>query len=95
MAWFVNFLKQFDDNHNNLFCVSGTKNVAKQMKKISCGTQETEGKSWFPELSDKCKIHFILSMTFVAICCVHTIRQKYQSPFVLLYEELCSVCHKA
>ena len=33
----------------------GTKNVAKSMKKISCGTKKAEGKSWFVELSDKCK----------------------------------------
>ena len=32
-----------------------TKNVAKSIKKISCGTKKTEGKSWFVELSDKCK----------------------------------------
>ena len=33
----------------------GTKNIAKSMRKISCGTKKTEGKSWFVELSDKCK----------------------------------------
>ena len=33
----------------------GTKNVAKSMKKISCGSKKTEGKSWFVELLDKCK----------------------------------------
>ena len=31
----------------------GTKNVAKLMKGISCGTKKTEGKTWFLELSDK------------------------------------------
>ena len=40
------------------FCISGTKNVAKQMRKIACGTQKTEGKSSFPELSDKCKLFY-------------------------------------
>ena len=30
-----------------------TKNVAKSMKKISCGSKKAEG--WFVELSDKCK----------------------------------------
>lgn len=34
---------------------TGTKNVAKNMEKVSCGTQKTQGKTWFPELSDKCK----------------------------------------
>ena len=29
--------------------------MAKSMRKISCGTQKTEGKSWFVELSDKCE----------------------------------------
>ena len=33
----------------------GTKNVAKSMKKISCGSKKAEGKSWFVELSDKRK----------------------------------------
>ena len=35
------------------FLPSGTKNVAKQMKKITCGAQKTEGNTWFLELSDK------------------------------------------
>ena len=29
--------------------------MAKNMKKISCVTKKAEGKSWFVELSDKCK----------------------------------------
>ena len=33
----------------------GTKNVAKSMRKISCGAKKSEGKSWFVELSDKCE----------------------------------------
>ena len=33
----------------------GMKNVAKSMKKISCGIKKAEGKSWFVELLDKCK----------------------------------------
>ena len=32
----------------------GTKNVAKSMRKISCGAKKTEEKSWFVELSNKC-----------------------------------------
>ena len=47
----VNILKQ------NTFCISiafqVVKTVATQMN-IVCGTQETEVKSLFPELSDKC-----------------------------------------
>ena len=38
------------------YALLGTKNVAKSMRKISCGTKKTEGKSWFVELSDKCKL---------------------------------------
>ena len=33
----------------------GTKNVAKCTKMISCGSKKAEEKSWFVELSDKCK----------------------------------------
>ena len=46
----------------------GTKNVAKSMRKISCGTKKTEGKSWFVELSDKCK-----SLTCVHVSLQHNI----------------------
>ena len=32
---------------------TGTKNVAKKMTKLAVGTKKTQGKTWFPELSDK------------------------------------------
>ena len=32
---------------------AGTKNVAKKMAKIAVGTKKAQGKTWFPELSDK------------------------------------------
>ncbi len=34
----------------------GTKNVAKGMKKLAIGTKKAQGKTWFPELSDKRKL---------------------------------------
>ena len=34
----------------------GTKNVAKEIKKIAHGAKKLEGVSWWPELSDKCKV---------------------------------------
>ena len=33
----------------------GTKNVGKEMKKVSQGLKRNCGKTWFPELSDKRK----------------------------------------
>ena len=33
----------------------GTKNVGKEMKKVSQGLKRNRGKTWFPELSDKRK----------------------------------------
>ena len=79
------------DNDRYVFFL-GTKNVAKNMKKISCGSKKTEGISWFVELSDKCKSskYLVVSDTIV-----HVFRQKYKSSSVLLHEELCSVSNKA
>ena len=48
-------------HHKNTHPHTGTKNVAKKMKKVSCGTKKTQGKTWFPELSDKCKQKFMLA----------------------------------
>ena len=36
---------------------TGTKNVAKMLKKVSVGTVAQRGKTWFPELSDKSMSH--------------------------------------
>ena len=41
------------------FCVSGTKNVAKSLKKIMEGRVRDKGVTWFPELVDKRKCLFI------------------------------------
>ncbi|XP_064398007.1 uncharacterized protein LOC135344697 [Halichondria panicea] len=43
----------------------GTKNVAKKMTKLAVGTKKTQGKTWFPELSDKrksTKVHLYYCM---------------------------------
>lgn len=40
--------------HNNSFG-TGTKNVAKEMKKITEGRVKERGKKWFPDLADKSK----------------------------------------
>ena len=46
----IHFVRQIFHKSVDLL---GTKNVAKQMNKVSCGTQKAAGKTWFPELSDK------------------------------------------
>ncbi len=33
--------------------------MAKSMKKIAIGTKKAQGKTWFPELSDKRKLLFM------------------------------------
>ena len=40
------------DSYSN---VTGTKNVAKEMKKITQGRVADRGKKWFPQLTDKRK----------------------------------------
>ena len=52
MAWYgIKFyLVCIDCNH------AGTKNVAKELKKICAGTVKTRDKTWFAELSDKGRI---------------------------------------
>ena len=46
----------------------GTKNVAKSMRKISCGTKKSEGKSWFVELSDKCEWSHTSETNIISLC---------------------------
>ena len=41
--------------HVHVYTCIGTKNVARAMKKVSVGTVAARNKTWFPELSDKCK----------------------------------------
>ena len=36
--------------------ISGTKNAAKEIKKVCAGPKRTEGKIWFSELADKSMI---------------------------------------
>ena len=46
--------------------ILGTKNVSKEIKKVTQGLVRDRGKVWFPELSDKCKNLLIkLSCTLV------------------------------
>ena len=36
---------------------TGTKNVAREMKKVAVGKVSAMGKTWFPSLSDKSELH--------------------------------------
>lgn len=40
-------------------CSLGTKSVAKQLYKITHGCRRDMGITWFPELTDKCKLTYI------------------------------------
>ena len=48
----------------NVQCVTlGTKNVGKEIKKVSQGRVRDRGKTWFPELSDKRECDYIIQDT--------------------------------
>lgn len=61
----LNLINSFDTWHGNVItiihvrifvsynCISGTKNVGKEMKKITEGRARDRGKTWFPQLVDK------------------------------------------
>ena len=66
---------------------TGTKNVAKEIKKIATGTAKTEGQKWFGELSDK-RMFILYYTIYMYVLYVYNYRKKYQGPPVLLYEEL-------
>ena len=58
MVWYQNLLVCIDCNH------AGTKNVAKEMKKICAGPVKARDKTWFAQLSDKgmcCVVLFFFS----------------------------------
>ena len=80
------------------FCISGTKNVAKQMRKIACGTQRLKESLGFQSCQTNVS-YSIVSLRFVVILYIIImdiqIRQNYKGPLVLLYEKLFSICHKA
>ena len=55
--------------HVHVHVYTGTKNVARVMKKVSVGTVAARNKTWFPELSDKsksntCRYYVIMYMCF-------------------------------
>ena len=50
-------------------CTIGTKNVAKQMKKIAQGARKWEGNKWFDELSDKCMFILFCVYSYSVNCC--------------------------
>ena len=70
------------------FCL-GTKNVGKQMLKISSGLVRNKGVSWFPEFVDKskCIIHIVLFYGET-----HSFRKKHQNPPLLGHEKLWGKC---
>ena len=51
MAWYCNLYVVVNERYYKL----GTKNVAKQVMKISQGTVKDRGRTWFPEIVDKRK----------------------------------------
>ena len=62
----------------------GTKNVAKELKKITTGLVKNRDVTWFPQLIDKRKLMFL---DLITITCI-LIRTQYQDPPILGYEEL-------
>ena len=50
--------------HGILFhgCYTGTKNVARELKKVSVGRVAAGGKTWFPELADKSKSYIVCAL---------------------------------
>ena len=57
---------------NGRYPLVGTKNVAKEMKKISEGRVRDRGVTWFPELVDKRKdICCIMFLSLVSACIYH------------------------
>ena len=57
-------------------CLKGTKNVAKELEKITKGPVKTRGVTWFPELADKSEIICLLLQHYNMYMCVseHSIK---------------------
>lgn len=58
----------------------GTKNVAKEMKKVSEGLVRNRGVTWFPELADKCScvcVTLVYDTTVYQYYCVHAYTCMY------------------
>ena len=83
-TWHGEYGQQRSNEHCRSSCLSGTKNVAKGLKKIVAGAMKNAGKTWFPELSGKSK------STSYNYChrYVCKYREKHKSSFILLHEEL-------
>ena len=62
----------YDHSSTVVMCISwncaGTKNVAKEMRKICAGTVRNRDKTWFSELSDKGECVVIWKYKFTAFC---------------------------
>ena len=67
----------------------GTKNVAKEMAKISQGRVRDRGVTWFPEFIDKSKPVYMDCLQFTLMLLV---REKCQNSPVLGHEELWPLC---
>ena len=52
----------------HVYLFQGTKNVAKEMSKITKGPVKTRGITWFPELADKSKIIIIVYIIMSSMC---------------------------
>ena len=65
--------------------IIGTKNVAKELAKLTKGRVRDKGVTWFPELVDKREWN---SFFFILYIIGDFYRQEYKGPFILGYEEL-------
>ena len=79
------------DTHSCHFI--GTKNVAKELRKITEGRVRDRDISWFPELYDKSKMPLYCTVylrhhTHLCTFMCTLFRTKYQDTFILEYEEL-------
>ena len=86
MAWLGNNGPDFDNKPLiQVVPFSGTKNVVKQLVKITQGRARDWDVTWFPELVDKRECLFVCCAC--AIMCLF-IREECQDTFVLGYEQL-------
>ena len=73
---------QINDIYTYTYTCTGTKNIARVMKKVSVGTVAARNKTWFPELSDKsksntCRYYVIMYMYFYKYICMYTCTYMY------------------
>ena len=48
-------------------CTQGSKNVGKELKKITTGIVKNSGKTWFPELVDKSNLRCVIAESYSAV----------------------------